>query len=153
MSHQIQLRGPWELEWLTTPPNGQPAAGRFTLPLDWRACWGEAPGSVACHRWFHRPTNLEDGERVWVFADGLLGVSRVLLNGELLAILDAEQSSIRIAVTARLLARNQLTFELVFASATSGPTGIAGPVRLEIGPEPVDGPIQAASTEDSQTAE
>lgn len=153
MAHQIQLRGPWEFEWLTPPPDGQPAAGRFTPPLDSRTCWGKTSGSVACHRWFHCPTKLDKNEQVWIVAEGLEGGPRMLLNGEQLAILDAEQSSIRVDVTTRLLARNQLTFELVFAAAASGPTGIAGPVRLEIHPKPADGRVQAASTEDSQTAE
>lgn len=153
MPHQIQLRGPWEFEWLTTPPDGQPAAGRFTLPQDWRACWGETPGCVACHRWFHRPTNLEDNEQVWVVAEGLQGCRRFLLNGEHLADVDTEQPSIRIEVTTRLRARNQLSLQLVFDPCASGPTGIAGPVRLEIGPKSAEDPAQAASTEDSQTAE
>lgn len=153
MTHQIQLRGPWEFEWLTPPPDGQLAAGRFTLPLDWQARWGEVSGIVACHRWFHRPTNLDENEEVWVVAEGLSGGRRVLLNGETLADMANDQSSIWLDVTAGLHVRNRLTLELAVDTSMPAPAGIAGPVRLEIGSKSAGASDQAASAEDSQTAE
>lgn len=153
MTHQIQLRGPWEFEWLTPPPDGQAAAGRFTLPLDWQARWGEVSGILACHRWFHRPTNLDENEEVWVVTEGLGGGRRVLLNGETLADVADDQSSVRLNVTAGLRIRNRLTLELAVDASTPAPAGIAGPVWLEIGPKSADAADQAASAEGSQTAE
>lgn len=153
MAHQIQLSSPWEFEWLTPPPDGQSAAGRLTLPLDWQARWGSAPGTVACRRWFHRPTNLDADEEVWLVAEGLHGCRQVLLNGELLVEPAVGEASLELDLTARLRLRNQLSMEMAFAAEQPGPTGIAGPVWLEIRTKQRREPGQAASTEDAQTAE
>lgn len=153
MAHQIQLRSPWEFEWLTQPPDSQSETGRLTLPLDWQARWGSASGTVACRRWFHRPTHLDADEKVWLVAEGLQGCRRVLLNGELLAELASGLSSLHLDLTARLHVRNQLSMEMSFDAEQPGPTGIAGPVRLEIRSTSSPEPGQAASTDDAQTAE
>lgn len=153
MAHQISLRGPWQYEWLSPPPDHQPPSGRCTLPLDWETEWGRVVGIVACHRWFHRPTNLETHETVWVIAEGVRGGRRVCLNGQLLEDLAADQSVVALEVTNRLQRRNQLSIELSVDPVSLAPAGLAGPVRLEIRTGDEANPDQAASAEDSQTAE
>ncbi|MGH7129010.1 MAG: NRDE family protein, partial [Planctomycetaceae bacterium] len=80
--HRIHLRGPWDYEWLSTSADSRIAvapAGRMKMPASWRDRFGEAAGTVRFRRRFHRPTNLEPRERVFLVFDGIGGRGSVSL--------------------------------------------------------------------------
>ena len=136
--HRIRLIGPWSFEW-------QPAsemvsasnlpgeiAGTVKMPSDWRSLFGEYAGCVAFSRRFHRPTNLDPHEQVWIVLTGVGGDARVSLNGEELAqFRDGEAAEVD--VTSRLQRFNELSIQISYQPQdASRPGGLYEPVVLEI---------------------
>lgn len=128
--HRIELRGPWEV----ISPGGEPAdARRVALPQPWNALFGAVAGRAVYLRSFHRPTNLDPQERVYLVFGACGGRGTVLLNqvqvGEL-----AADSGGEFDVTVHLQLRNRLRVEIEFDPAiSSSPGGISAAVALEIG--------------------
>ncbi len=119
--HVIRLRGPWN--YSATDSAGQTREGR--APLADGVTEVAPPGFIGTVRWrrsFHRPTGLDDGERVFLAIDNLRDAT-VELNGVALP-------SERCEITTRLHARNELVITQTCPSASS--TRCFSDVRLEI---------------------
>lgn len=132
--HRINLKGPWEYEWLTSTAVEFPLAGRVKMPGDWRAAFGDAAGRVRFRRPFHRPTNLDDDERVWIAFDGVGGIGTVAINGHALGPLTTSDSPQRFDVTAHLEPNSALVVELEFDPSQNAtqPGGLFASVGIEI---------------------
>ena len=85
-------------------------------------------------RRFHRPTNLEPHERVFLVFDGIGGEGRITLNNEPLGQVELTDRPIECEVTSRLLAFNQVDVALQFTPSDTVPSqgGLYGTVALEI---------------------
>lgn len=143
--HVMRLAGPWDYEVLRAGASSLPSpAGSAHQPADWVTMLGEGfRGRVRCERRFHRPTNLDPRERVWIVIEGKGAAGRVLLNNEALGELHGWQQPAEFDLTSRLLPYNSLTIEVdcsVETVAGSRPRldrerltgGLLGDVRLEI---------------------
>ena len=136
--HKMTLRGPWELQWLkpTNPTDGSDSAEtlRVKMPSDWQSQFGDKAGTVSFKRHFHKPTNLDDNESVFVVLTGFGGNGVASLNGESLGQITDTGDPVEFEVIQRLKPGNQLGLELEFdpGSAGNSPGGLWGPVVLEI---------------------
>lgn len=143
--HRMHLRGPWQFEWLSARPGAvdadlaqespsTSASGRVKMPATWQSLFGRVSGRARFRRRFHRPTNLDANERVWIVFDGIGGSGHVLINGERLGQFDDGQSSLEFDVTGRLSASNELVVEIEHNAdvADAPPGGLWGPVAIEI---------------------
>jgi hypothetical protein len=129
--HRMHLKGPWEFE----PVAGDhpPPAGRVKLPQSWEDTWGEFRGAIRYRRRFHRPTNLDPHERVWIVFDGMGGSAQVAVNSRQLGvILPGAPFPARFEVTPLLQANNELVVDVAFGGDVSGPGGLWAPVAIEI---------------------
>lgn len=130
----MHLKGPWEFEWVSGPAEKAGSTGRVTMPADWRSMFGDASGTVRFRRRFHRPTNLEEHERVFIVFDGLGGTASVAVNGQQLGTVHSPQHSAEFEITRRLEPSNILTVEVEFDAAVRRDDrgGLWGPVALEV---------------------
>lgn len=139
-NHRINLRGPWEFEWIEPPlseGSGIPTTGRIKMPADWRDTFGERAGLVRLSRRFHQPTGLELGDRVWLVFTGIGGEAVVAVDGVTLEP-NSEAGELRFDITAALRPTNQAVVELrCDPSTTDGPLGLYDFVAVEI--EPANG--------------
>ena len=128
--HRIELRGPWEV----ISPAGEDAdASRVPLPQSWKSLFGQTAGRAIFLRSFHRPTNLEARERVYLLFGGCGGRGSVFLNDVPLGELSSDAGR-EFDVTDHLRQRNRLRVEIEFDPALStSPGGISEAVALEIG--------------------
>lgn len=138
--HRINLKGPWEYEWV----EGVLAAdvtntGRVKMPADWQAFFGPVAGTVRFRRRFHRPTNLDADERVWIAFGGVGGTGTVDMNGTRLGAIESSLEPQRFDVTSLLQPNCELFVELRFIpdEQPSQPGGLYAPVAIEIGTLPV----------------
>lgn len=157
--HRMNLKGPWDYEWLEGPIpvegtaslNGTPcteqgadeamsgnefllAHSRVRMPSSIEDAWGRVTGRVRFRRRFQKPTNLDEHERVHIAFDGLGGRAAVSLNGEPLAELCDVASTQTIDVTDRIGPSNVLSLELTrdAADPTAEKGGLWGAVAIEI---------------------
>lgn len=138
--HKMTLRGPWELQWLESADEPQPAKVdssqplRVKMPSDWQSQFGDQAGTVSFKRHFHKPTNLDDNESVFVVLTGFGGHGTASLNGDSLGEFQDGSGPVEFEITNRMDPSNQLVLELEFDPGSSGnsPGGLWGPVVLEI---------------------
>lgn len=143
--HRMHLRGPWQYEWLSAQPGTFDApklqeppsiaeSGRVKMPASWESLFGDISGRVRFRRRFHRPTNLDANEQVWIVFDGIGGSGQVLINGERLAEFGDRQTSLEFDVTRRLSVSNELVVDLEHSADQRGarPGGLWGLVAIEI---------------------
>ena len=144
--HRILLRGPWEFEWLSDDvkqsqrhepieKNTLPAtSGRVQMPTDWQSLFGNMRGTARFRRHFHRPTNLEPHERVFIVFDGVGGTGHVELNGQRLGNVDLQNPQVDFDVTDCLSQSNSLVVELQCGTGDDElqARGLWGPVAVEI---------------------
>ena len=129
--HRMHLKGPWEFEPLAG--DHPPAAGRVKLPQSWEDAWGEFRGEIRYRRRFHRPTNLDPHERVWIVFDGVGGSARVAVNTHALGnIAPGSGLPERFEITLLLQSNNELVVDVSFGADASGPGGLWAPVAIEI---------------------
>lgn len=129
--HRIQLRGPWRYEWLGTAPVTS-SQGTVKFPATWNEVFGSVAGSALFRRTFHRPTNLEPSDRVFLVIPGLRGTLRVRLNDVPLEASPAPAGQ-EFELTRDLLPVNQLAVEIDFdPGTTADPGGLYAPVAIEI---------------------
>jgi hypothetical protein len=129
--HPFRLHGPWDYEILS----GAAAAprGRLRLPCD--GAWLPRPafhGRVQFRRVFHRPTNLEPHERLWLACEaGARG--SLSCNGRLLGGVD-DRAPAEFEITSLLADSNELLMELELSPDPPGGAagGQIGRVRLEV---------------------
>ena len=140
--HRIQLKGPWEYEWLSPGSgplgrtDGNPHSertGRVTMPADWVSLFGELSGTVRFRRRFHRPTNLDPHERVFVAFAAIGGTGTVSVNGTEIGRLSTSSEVQRFEMTNVLKPFSELTVELEFVLERDGqPGGLWSVVAIEI---------------------
>jgi beta-galactosidase/beta-glucuronidase len=128
----MHLKGPWGYE--PVPPASTPLAGTAKLPAAWQAIVGDFRGQLRFRRRFHQPTNLDPHERVCVVFDGVGGLARVAVNGQVLGTIPAGQGTGEFEITRLLKPNNELLVEIEYAPVDGDPTpgGLWGPVALEI---------------------
>lgn len=108
------------------------------MPCEWRTLFGDKSGTATFSRRFHRPTNLEPHEQVFLVFDGIGGEGQLRLNDEPLRSVAHSDRPIECEVTNRLLSFNRLEVELQFSpSDTESDTvavhgGLYESVALEI---------------------
>ncbi len=151
--HVIRLRGPWQLQplwrWAVAEDGAAvknrdalPPSGRIQAPADWSGVLGrDFCGQARHQRFFHRPTGIDAGERVWLVCDGALDSAIVTLNGRQLGEFTGPAAGARFDVTQQLAPRNELLIDVTFAVTAEPGTpavdrcgGLTGEVRLEIFP-------------------
>ncbi len=128
--HRINLRGPWEFEWLEPATGDAPAHGRVKLPSDWRDDFGDRAGRVRFRRHFHEPTGIEPEDSVWLHFTGVGGEFTVSLDGRPLA---SEDGTPRFEITDALQPTSVVVVEIVCdPSGTDEPLGLYDFVAVEI---------------------
>jgi hypothetical protein len=134
-AHVIRLVGPWQVQWLSTPPppDGFATAQSVRMPRDWQSLFGPLAGRAQFVRTFHSPSGLTPLERVFLECTGIRGTGVVRLNATNLGTIAAGAAAARIDITAALRPYNTLTVELSFNPAgTDEPGGLFDVVRLVI---------------------
>lgn len=145
-AHRMHLKGPWHYEWLGNPfpPTGdtnstqlQPEfalSGRVKLPASWQALFGAVPGRARLRRRFHRPTNLDPHEHVFIVFDGIGGTAEISVNGHHLGTVADGPERQGFDITSLLQPANDLFVEITFDAESSAdrPGGLWAPVALEI---------------------
>ncbi|WP_397570314.1 hypothetical protein [Schlesneria sp. T3-172] len=136
-AHRIQLKGPWEV----FPPqvnelhsDAEQKPETHTMPKEWRELFGDQGGTARFQRKFHRPSNLEPHERIFLAFSGIRGETRIRLNQRQLGEFDAQGGSIEVEVTSNMNSFNTLEVEIDFDPGQSPglPGGLFGVVALEI---------------------
>lgn len=129
--HTIRLLGPWDFEWLApTPPRTGAATGSVRMPCDWLSLFGDSAGPCRFSRCFHKPTNLDPHEQVWLVATGVGGTGFARLNT---LPLGAVAPFSEWEITAMLQKFNRVDFDIEFSpGASTGPGGLFAPVVFEI---------------------
>jgi len=136
--YKIYLKGPWQYFWVGLMPQTAEFLGEGTvrLPTSWTTLFGNAIGKVRFQRAFHRPTNLEKNEHVFLVFEGVGGLRNIFFNkNEMMAETNKlGRFSCEVEITDLLQPFNQL--ELVIerngSERENEPVGVRKPVRLEI---------------------
>ena len=145
--HRIHLKGPWDYEWLDGPYPAEHADkapseeddsvllpnSRVRLPSSVQQAFGAVTGTLQLSRRFHKPTNLDEDERVRLVFDGIRGTVVACINGQELGRLENPPDPVSFDITGQLQLSNLLRVELrIGESDLASPTGLTGPVALEI---------------------
>ena len=134
--HRIRLLGPWEFVWEESSGTELPPVteGTTAMPCDWHRLFGVVAGTASFRRRFHRPSNLEAHERVWLICTGVRGCGTVSLNDEQLSEFDSDGEAVTCEMTSRLQPFNVVNIRLsVGAIDEHQPAGgLFEPVVLEI---------------------
>ena len=132
-AHRMHLKGPWEIE---IPAGSNPVAipRRVKLPASWQELFGDFRGSLRFCRRFHKPTNLDEHERVWLVFDGLGGLGRIHVNDHALGTIGPAIPTGEFDITQLLQFTNCLHVDVEFIepAASASPGGLWAPVALEI---------------------
>lgn len=104
------------------------------MPKDWRAVFGEVSGRARFRRKFHRPTNLEPHESVFVVLTEVRGEGRVRLNDLSIGSFDSKGESAEFEISSSMKSFNELDVEITFDPTSEEDTsgGLFGVVALEI---------------------
>lgn len=137
-SHRINLKGPWDFEWLTpvidTPNPDFPKSGTVSMPRDWQSIFGPNAGTVEFRRKFHRPTNLEPHERVMLVLTEVRGGGEVQLNEKFVGEFRSSSELVEFEIGPLLQPFNVLAIKITFDPQEQHglPGGLFAPVALEI---------------------
>ena len=134
--HRIRLLGPWEFAWEGSAGGKTPrvAEGTTAMPCDWHSLFGPVAGTATFRRRFHRPSNLEPQEQVWLICTGVRGSGSVSLNDEFLSEFSSDGEAVECEVTSHLQPFNVVSIRLT-VSTLEAPQHLGGlfePVILEI---------------------
>ncbi len=142
LPHRMYLKGPWQYEWLSREGSPKSEAGsidhtgtgKVKMPASWQACFGSVLGRVRFRRRFHRPSNLEPHERVFVVFDGVGGAADVKVNGAEMGSIFNASEPVSFDVTNVLETSNELVVDIEFDSnsADEGAGGLWAPVAIEV---------------------
>lgn len=134
--HRIRLLGPWEFVWEGASGAETPLVteGITAMPCDWGRLFGAVAGTASFRRRFHRPSNLDAHERVWLICTGVRGRGTVSLNDEQLSEFDSDGEAVECEVTSRLAPFNVVNIRLSVGAIEEHqpPGGLFEPVVLEI---------------------
>lgn len=136
----MHLKGPWQFEWLLRDetqaelPEEFERSGRVKLPATWQSLFGNQHGTVRFQRRFHRPTNLDSWEQVFIVFDGVGGEGAVSVNGMSVGQISTRAESQDFEVTSLLKDGNvlQVDLEHLGADDESAPGGLWAAVAIEI---------------------
>jgi hypothetical protein len=140
-AHRIHLRGPWECEPLRSAEfaeSGDPApsdAVRVTMPAPWREIHGDRRGRARFRRKFHRPTNLDPDERLFLVFEGVRGRAVVDLDDRRLGEIAGGSPSVEFEVTRLVRPNSELVLDVEYDPAldeATPPTTLWRTVALEI---------------------
>jgi beta-galactosidase/beta-glucuronidase len=144
--HRINLKGPWNYEWLDGPHGSGDAAestssddsplladSRIRMPASWQSAFGNVSGTIRFRRRFQRPTNLDENERVHIAFDGIGGEASIAVNDQPIGSLSDTAETSSFDVTELLLPSNELSVELTHSPGDASTLGgLYKPVALEI---------------------
>ena len=134
--HRIRLLGPWEFAWEGSAGGETPLVteGTTAMPCDWNGLFGAVAGTAIFRRRFHRPSNLEAHERVWLICTGVRGRGSVSLNETLLSEFTSDGEAVECEVTSHLQPFNVVSIRLSVGAIKEHqpPGGLFQPVVLEI---------------------
>ncbi len=121
-THRINLKGPWEFEWITEASPCCPAvtSGRVTMPADWQSLFGDSSGRAIFRRRFNTPTNLTPADRVFAVFDAIGGIGSVSLNGVKIGNLVSSTAPQQFAMSHALQRFNELTVALQYDHVRDG---------------------------------
>lgn len=136
-SHRIQLKGPWEVlhpEVSINSPSSNRSKVTTTMPQEWRTLFGDVGGTAQFHRKFHRPSNLESHERIFLVLTGVCGQTKVRLNRRLIGEFASPDHMIELDISSLMNSFNLLEVEITFDPTADPnlPGGLYGVVALDI---------------------
>ena len=104
------------------------------MPCDWHSLFGSVVGTATFRRRFHRPSNLEPHERVWLVCTGVRGCGTISLNDVLLSEFTSDGEAVECDVTSHLPPFNVVSIRLSAGGIEEHqpPVGLFQPVVLEI---------------------
>jgi hypothetical protein len=104
------------------------------MPCDWRSLFDNLSGTALLKRRFHRPTNLEPTDQVWLVCAGVRGNGTILLNDQSLREFSADGESVECELTGKLHPFNIVSVRLsvTIEPEDARPAGLFEPVALEI---------------------
>ena len=119
--HRMHLHGPWQYEWLSAEPFDSvvPRTGRVTMPCQWKSLFGDVAGKARFRRRFHKPTNLEQHEQVFIVLEDVTGRVQVSINDSVLGTADNPQKTLDYEITDSLKPFNELSVEIEFDPAST----------------------------------
>lgn len=128
----MHLHGPWQYEWLSAEPFDSvvPRTGRVKMPCKWKSLFGDAAGKVCFRRRFHKPTNLEPHERVYIVLEEIKGRVQISINDSVLGTADNPQQTLDYEITELLKPFNELSVEIEFDPASTSRKEDSTPVIL-----------------------
>jgi hypothetical protein len=137
-SHRIHLRGPWDYVWLDPANNVRETSlatsGTVAMPREWQAVFGDVSGTARFLRKFHRPTNLDPHESVFIVLTKVRGSGTARLNDTDLGSFSSDGGTVAFDISQALEPFNQFAVDITFQQ-TSAPRqsgGLYGVVALEI---------------------
>ena len=128
----MRLHGPWQYEWLSQDPSDSivPRTGRVKIPIQWKSLFGDVAGKACFRRRFHKPTNLEAHERVYIVLEEIKGRVQISINDSVLGTADNPQETIDYEITEYLEPFNELSVEIEFDPAATSRKEDSTPVIL-----------------------
>ena len=119
--HRMHLHGPWQYEWLSDAPFDQSRtrSGRVKIPDEWNTLFGDIAGKVLFRRRFHKPTNLEQHEHVYLIIVKLKGRVRISVNDVLLGAAQNPDETLDFEITDLLKPANELSLEIEYDSVST----------------------------------
>lgn len=137
-THRMHLKGPWQYAPLRQDAMSSAATdalspGRVIMPCTWQRAFGDFRGVVRFLRSFHRPTNLDPDERVFLVCCAVGGEGELQLDDRPVGRLASRETPQEFDITDRLRPDMRLSIDLEFVSpGDTFPGGLWGPVLLEI---------------------
>jgi hypothetical protein len=119
--HRMHLHGPWQYEWLSAEPFDfvVPRTGRVTMPCLWKSLFGEVAGKARFRRRFHKPTNLDQHEQVYIVLENIRGRVQISINDSVLGTADNPPTTLNYEITDSLKPFNELSVEIEFDPAST----------------------------------
>lgn len=136
--YKINLKGPWQYQWLEPLFENVEliSEGTARMPASWESIFRNARGSVRFSRSFHRPTNLERHEHVFLVFEGVGGFRELSFNENDITTKSMELSPAKREVEITDLLRPFNKIEIVIewkgSNRENEQGGLWGPVLLEI---------------------
>jgi hypothetical protein len=128
----MHLHGPWQYEWLSAEPFDSVVSrtGRVKMPCNWKSLFGDMAGKARFLRRFHKPTNLEPHEQVYLVFEDIKGRIKISINDSVLGTADNSKETIGHEITEYLKPSNELSVEIEFDPAAASRTENSTPVSL-----------------------
>ena len=100
------------------------------MPCKWKSLFGDVAGNVRFRRRFHKPTNLEQHEQVYIVLAELNGRVQISINDSVLGTVDNPEKTLDYEITQYLKPFNELHVEIEFDPASTSINEDSKPVTL-----------------------